>query len=165
MRRADEIFAVNMKRLALLLLPTFWRKPLMGGIIYAGVSPLGRQLGELREFRKETGYRLEHSGQVCRLRGVLNDEFDAEGRGIRVLDGGDGGGGLIVRLRGGGGSLAVGEREGGLRLGRRGFGGVGGVGFVVSVPDGLRGVVDESRLRGLVNELRLAGMRWELIYE
>ena len=106
MRIEERIYNVNVRRLALLVLPTWLRRPLAGALIYAGVCPLGRLLGELRSYRRETGYRLSHNGQVCRLRGVLNDEFDPERRRIVIEDGGPEGGGesptVWLRERGGG---------------------------------------------------------------
>ena len=36
----SKLYDVNFKRLALLLLPTFWRRPLFAAMAYAAVSPL-----------------------------------------------------------------------------------------------------------------------------
>jgi len=74
--KADRTYNVNIKRLALLTLPTWLLRPLSGALIYAGVSPLGRLLQELRAYRSATSYRLRHNGQVCKLCGALNDEFE-----------------------------------------------------------------------------------------
>ena len=52
--RSDNIYNVNIKRLALLTLPTWLRRPLVGALLYAAVAPLSRLLVELRTFRKET---------------------------------------------------------------------------------------------------------------
>lgn len=82
----DRLYNVNIKRLALLTLPTWLRRPLSGALLYAGVAPLGRMLQELRAYRRATEYRLSHNGQVCKLRGVLNDEFDSEQRRIKIED-------------------------------------------------------------------------------
>lgn len=69
-------YEVNIKRFALLLLPTFWRKPLLATLAYAMVSPLGYLHTRFVLFRRDTVYRLTHNGQVCYLRAVLNDQFD-----------------------------------------------------------------------------------------
>ena len=45
MSKADRTYDVNMKRLALLALPTWLRCPVAGALMYAGVSPLGRKIG------------------------------------------------------------------------------------------------------------------------
>lgn len=68
-------YEVNIKRFALLLLPTFWRKPLLATLAYAMVSPLGYLHTRFVLFRRDTVYRLTHNGQVCYLRAVLNDQF------------------------------------------------------------------------------------------
>lgn len=39
MSKADRTYDVNMKRLALLALPTWLRCPVAGALMYAGVSP------------------------------------------------------------------------------------------------------------------------------
>lgn len=167
MNRPDEIFAVNMKRLALLLLPTFWRRPLIGGLIYAGVTPLGRQLGELRNYRKETGYRLNHSGQVCKLRGVLNDEFDPELRRIRIENSESTGGnsGELVWQRSKERWLMIPRRgEGAAVVHREGFAGTGGYDFWISVPAELMNTETETRLRALTDIYKLASKRYAINY-
>lgn len=165
--KADRTYNVNIKRLALLTLPTWLRRPLVGALIYAGVSPLGRLLQELRAFRSATGYRLEHSGQVCKLRGVLNDEFDPELRRIRIEDGDslDGGEGAAVWMREMGRWAMVPRRgTGAVRVHREGFGGTGGYDFWVMVPDELRTTATETRLRAMVYMYKLAGKRFAIIY-
>lgn len=86
MSRVDRIYDINIKRLALLTLPTWLRKPIVGALIYTGVTPIARMLQVLRSFRQDTTYRLSHNGQVCKLRCVLNDEFDFEQRRIQIED-------------------------------------------------------------------------------
>lgn len=159
------MFNVNMKRLALLTLPTWLRRPLAGALIYAGVSPLGRVLHELRVYRSRTRYRLCHNGQVCKLRGVLNDEFDPEHRRIAVEEPEDDGGLGLAWVRDEGRSLIVGNRgtPGAAVVCRRGLGGTGGYDFWVSVPEGLRG--SEGRLRAMVNMYKLAGKRFAISYK
>lgn len=166
--RADRTYNVNMKRLALLALPTWLRRPLVGALIYAGISPLGRLLQELRAFRSATGYRLEHNGQVCKLRGVLNDEFDPELRRIRIEDGDSLDGtseGAAVWQREMGRWVMVPRRGAGyVRVHREGFGGTGGYDFWVMVPDELQTAATETRLQAMVNMYKLAGKRFAIIY-
>lgn len=69
-------YDVNFKRLALLLLPTFWRRPLFAAMAYAAVSPLQYLHTRFILWKRESDYRLEHNGQVCYLRALLNDKFD-----------------------------------------------------------------------------------------
>lgn len=166
MNSAEGIYRVNVRRLALLTLPRWLRRPLAGALLYAGVSPLGRLVGELRRLRRETGYRLGHNGQVCKLRGVLNDVFDGEERRITVTDAVSGSGGdrsvvwqretgrwVMLPLGGAGAAL----------IHREGLGGTGDVDFVVNVPGCLS--VDETRVRAVVNMYKLAGKRFAINYK
>ena len=165
--KSDRIYEVNMKRLALLTLPTWLRRPLVGALIYAGVSPLGRLLHELRTYRDATGYRLRHNGQVCKLRGALNDAFDPERR-IKVEDAeGSGAGGALVYERSEGRPLLPGRRDNGRAelINGRGYGGASGYDFLVTVPLSLQGKIDESRLRATVDGYKLASKRWTARYE
>lgn len=166
--RTDSTYNVNIKRLALLALPTWLRRPLCGAMIYAGVSPLGRLLQELRTFRWTTHYRLSHNGQVCKLRGVLNDEFDPELRRIAIED-----------------SESTGEREtstiwcreterwvmlprrgtGAVNIHREGFGGTNNYDFWVTVPGEIMTAEKETRLRAIVNMYKLAGKRYAVNYK
>lgn len=164
--KADRIYDVNIKRLALLTLPTWLRKPLSGALIYAGVIPLVRLLGELRSFRKSTNYRLRHNGQVCKLRGVLNDLFDPELRRISLTDSEDGASTEIWRVchRGVGQWAIVPLRGmGAISIHREGFGGTSGYDFWVNLPEDLKG--SEIRLRAVVNMYKLAGKRFAINYK
>ena len=58
----------------------------MASLTYAAVTPLNYIHTRFLEFRKDAAYRLNHNGQVCYLRAVLNDTFDPELRRITVTD-------------------------------------------------------------------------------
>lgn len=159
---------MNMKRLALLTLPTWLRRPLCGALIYAGVTPLGRLVGDLRAFRRSTHYRLMHNGQVCKLRGALNDGFDAKLRRIKIEDGESAESGEAARvwLRETGRWVMVPRRgEGAMTIHREGFGGTGGYDFWVTVPEELRTAETETRLRAMVNMYKLAAKRYAVNYK
>ena len=79
-------YDVNFKRLALLLLPTFWRRPLFAAMAYAAVSPLQYLHTRFILWKRESDYRLEHNGQVCYLRALLNDKFDPIDRRITITE-------------------------------------------------------------------------------
>lgn len=165
MRLEDRVYRVNVRRLALLALPTWLRRPVVGALVYAGVSPLGRLLQELRAFRGATSYRLGHNGQVCKLRGALNDLFDPVMRRIVVEDAvaDESRYPTSLWVREAGRWLSVRERAGGVTVvGGRGFAGSGGYDFVVVLPVDL--VVDECRLRAVVNVYKLASMRFAIVY-
>lgn len=168
MGRIDRVFDVNMRRLALMLLPTWWRRPLIGSLAFAAVSAQARVAAELKGFRNEKGYRLRHNGQVCKLRGVLNDEFDPELRRIRVEDGhADAATAETWRVwqraeerwamvpRRGAGALTV-RREG--------YAGTGGYDFWLSVPAELSGAETETRLRAVTDIYKLASKRYAINY-
>lgn len=166
MNMVGRIYDVNVKLLALMLLPLSWRRPLLGGLAYALVGPVGVLVGDLRRFRAECGVGLEHNGQVCRLRKVLNDLFDPENRRIRVLDA-DGMESDCWRIwertecRG----VVVGRRNEGsvVRLPRRGFVGTSWYDFIVELPMALMETVDKGRLGAVVDRFRLASRRWVLL--
>lgn len=168
MSKGNGIFNVNIKRLALLTLPSWLRRPLVGALIFAGVTPLGRLLQELRAYRNTTSYRLSHNGQVCKLRGVLNDEFDPELRRIAIEDPDsmesleastawqrEAGCWIMVPQRG----------TGAVSIHREGFSGTSGYDFWVTVPEELRTAETETRLRAVVNMYKLASKRYAINYK
>ena len=166
--RSDNIYNVNIKRLALLTLPTWLRRPLVSALLYAAVAPLGRLLEELRSFRKETNYRLGNSGQVCRLRGVLNDVFDPVQRRITIedTDSLSGSGTRTVWMRDQSRWIMLPRREdGSVRIYREGAGGMGGYDFWITVPQELNNRETETRLRAVVNMYKLASKRYALNYK
>lgn len=75
------MFEMDFKRLVALLLPMSLRRPLIFGVLRAGVSGVERVYREFMEGRKEHNFRLTHNGQVCYLRGVLNYYF---GPGFKI---------------------------------------------------------------------------------
>lgn len=168
MSKGNGIFNVNIKRLALLTLPTWLRRPLAGALIYAGVTPLGRLLQELRTYRNATRYRLNHNGQVCKLRGVLNDEFDPELRRIEIEDSDsmESGEASTAWQRETGRWVMVPQRRTGVvSIHREGFSGASGYDFWVTMPEELRDSETETRLRAIVNMYKLASKRYAINYK
>lgn len=154
-----------MRRLALLAMPTWLRRPLAGALVYAGIAPLGRLLSELRAYRSATSYRLRHNGQVCKLRGALNDELDPELRRITIedADGMESVEASTAWQREIGRWVTVPQRgNGAVSIHREGFGGTGGYDFWVLVPAELQRA--EPRLRAIVNMYKLAGKRYAINY-
>lgn len=165
MSRGKDIFTVNIKRLALLTLPSWLRRPLAGALIYAGVSPLGRLLQELRAYRSATSYRLRHNGQVCKLCGALNDEFDPGLRRIEIEDSDSVGNreAAAVWLRDMDRWVMVPRRgAGAVSIHREGFNGTSGYDFWVTVPEELWTAETETRLRAILNMYKLAGKRYAI---
>lgn len=78
------IFNINFSRLCINLLPTFLRQPVIYGILHAGAQVLEKSTYKaFTTARTEHNYQLNHNGQVCYLRAVLNDAF---GGGFDILD-------------------------------------------------------------------------------
>ncbi len=166
--KADRIYNVNVKRLALLTLPSWLRRPLVGALIYAGVSPLGRLLWDLRAYRSVTRYRLRHNGQVGKLRGVLNDEFDPELRRIDIEECDSMGSreaASMCRREVGRWVMVPRRGAGAVIIHREGFSGTSGYDFWVTVPEALHASLNEDRLRTIVDMYKLASKRYAITYK
>lgn len=75
------MFEIDFKRLIVLLLPSWLRRPLIFGLLRAGAVGVERVYGEFTNARAGHIFRLTHNGQVCYLRGVLNHYF---GNGFKI---------------------------------------------------------------------------------
>lgn len=163
-----SVYDVKIKRLALLLLPTFLRKPLMAAFAQSMVQGVNVVHGDFARWRDGRNYRLAHNGQVCHLRAVLNDTFDQVERRIRVEDEESGamqGSRVFVREAGRQVLLFRREENNPFVINRRGFGGASGLDFWVTVPRLLRGTIDETRLSAVADMYKLAGKRWTINYD
>lgn len=163
-----SFYDLKVKRLALLLLPTFYRRPLIAAFAQSVVQGVNQIYGDFMKWRQDEDYRLSHNGQVCYLRAALNDNFDPIERRILVEDEWSGSlQGQRVFCRETGRFIFAPMRS--VRtpfiLNRRGFGGVSGEDFWVTVPRALRGVLNEARLDAVVNTYKLASKRWTINYE
>ena len=72
------LFKIDLNRLVLQLLPTFYRQPLIFGIMRAALGRLNDVYQSFTNARTAHLYRLSHNGQVCYLRAVLNDHFKSQ---------------------------------------------------------------------------------------
>ncbi len=81
----NNIYRIIFARLAVMLLPTMLRKPVISAYLRAAFSQFD-YIG-FAAYRRQTNYRLTHNGQVCYLRAVLNDMFDTQLRRIEIGDG------------------------------------------------------------------------------
>ncbi len=170
MSSSDNIYRVNMRRLALLTLPTWLRRPVAGALIYAGVRPLNRLVRELWGFRQETAYRLGHNGQVCKLRAALNDIFDPRLRRITIEDwqgeaSGTGDSGVVWQRETAREVKIFRRGQGVFRLRREGYSELRGYDFWVGVPDELNNRATETRLRAVINMYKPAGKRYAISYK
>ena len=80
-------YNIDYNKLAVLLLPTFLRKPKIIGFIIALVTPIKWLHNEWLIKRDFDWYRLQNTGQVCKLRKVLNDRLDPGLRRIYIKEG------------------------------------------------------------------------------
>ena len=122
-------------------------------------------LQELRAYRSATSYRLRHNGQVCKLCGALNDEFDPGLRRIEIEDSDSVGNreAAAVWLRDMDRWVMVPRRgAGAVSIHREGFNGTSGYDFWVTVPEELWTAETETRLRAILNMYKLAGKRYAI---
>lgn len=68
-------------------IPTMLRKPSLAAFAQLLLKPLNSLYYKWYNWRIDNIYKLEHTGQVCSLRGSLNDKFDPIERRIRIGDG------------------------------------------------------------------------------
>lgn len=80
-------YNLNINRLTELLTPTFLRKERFLAWLRILNFPLIKVLDDFNFNRNENLYHLANNGQVCYLRKVLNDRFDASQRRIKIADG------------------------------------------------------------------------------
>lgn len=81
------LFDINWDKLVLYLLPTFLRKPFLLGYTRALLSPMESLYYKWYNWRIDNIYKLEHTNQICYLRGSLNDKFDPVERRIYIGNG------------------------------------------------------------------------------
>lgn len=158
-------YRLNIRRLGLLLLPPIYRRPLICGLLSSLLRGLASVQGTFLGIVSSSEYRMSYSGQVCKLRGLLNDVFDPDGRRIAITESEMNDAGQIVYEREMEVWAMLSERSGGgaLRVSRRGYGGSGGYDFWIDIPEGL--IIDESRLRAITDNYKLAGKRYAINYK
>lgn len=82
----SRIYNLNIKKLTILITPTFLRKERFLEWVHSLISPLEFLYDEFLKHRAEDIYKLEHTAQVISLEKVLNDRFDISQRRIRIGD-------------------------------------------------------------------------------
>ena len=81
-----RIFELNLRRLVILLLPTFLRKARLVAWLQILIAPLEHLQYSFNQKRNSDLVTLTHNGQKCYLRKILNDSFDQTLRRIRIED-------------------------------------------------------------------------------
>ena len=159
--------AFDVAEIALGLLPTSLRRPVLFAIVRSALSVLQAQHDRLDTSHNGepwgTLYRLRHTGQVCSLESLLNDRFDPEERRITINRDTAGGGspyiysdsetrlqGWLVRWLG---TMPLGETQSTGRSDGE---------FVVRVPSELR--EQEAGLRASLDDMKVAGTRYAILY-
>lgn len=160
-----SLYDLKIKRLALLLLPTFYRKPLIAAFAQSMVQGVNIVYGNFMRWRQDKQYRLSHNGQVCYLRAVLNDQFDPIERRITITDGTANMDLLTLYCRDMDMAALVPSRgsNNSMTLYRRGSG-ENGYDFWVNIPVALYDTVDTERLRAIVDAYKLASKRFSINY-
>lgn len=80
-------YSVDFDKFSKLMLPVDLRKQRFMAYLSALISPLVDLQYTWSQFRKSNLYKIEHTGQICYLRGSLNDSFDPIERRIYITDG------------------------------------------------------------------------------
>lgn len=75
-----NVFALDQIQIAL-------RKPSVSALAQIVLKPLNSLYYKWYNWRIDNIYKLEHTGQICYLRGSLNDKFDPVERRIYIGDG------------------------------------------------------------------------------
>ncbi len=80
-------YKIDYDKLAILLLPTFLRTPKLVAFVQCILSEIDKIHYRWLQERDKQFYKLEHTGQVCKLRKVLNDRCDSVLRRITIDEG------------------------------------------------------------------------------
>ncbi len=80
----SQVYTVDWSILLRLLLPTRLRKPRMLAFLNAAVEPIRELYQSFLSFREASLYKVRFNSQIVYLEAVLNDQFDAVQRRIRI---------------------------------------------------------------------------------
>lgn len=80
-------YNIDFNKLAVLMIPSFLRKPILAAYLQSLLVPLETLHAEWLQKRSDDWYALNHTGQVYSLRNVLNDKLDEGSRRISISDG------------------------------------------------------------------------------
>lgn len=155
---------VDFRKLALLLLPTALRKKGIIALTSSLIQGVRVLQSDYQVFCEQTESTLKYNGQVCYLRGLLNDTFDSDDRRISVSDAAEHDPLLIYTRKFGKQCILAHQRNGNaVILNLRGYQGLSEYSFLVNVPWDL--IIYADRLTAMVNSYKLAGMKWKINYQ
>ena len=155
-----NIYDVDVKRLLTLLLPRKWRKAGLLALAGALTEPIAVMPAELREYKAKQEYRMRYNGQVCRLRGLLNDEFDKDERRIEITN--------VTSNIADGYKFVYSRKEGKYevkmpsKIKMRNSPQYEDRDFEVNIPIELKG--KDLQIKALINEYKLASKRYKINY-
>lgn len=151
-------YNLNINRLTELLTPTFLRKEKFLAWLRVLHFPLIKVLDDFNFSRNENLYNLANNGQVCYLRGVLNDRFDRTQRRIKIAEGNRYKREYIYTL---------GEQKprylGKMYLRQNTDYADTGVDFIVLIPNNLQ--YNEYEMKALIDFYKLASKRYKIEFE
>jgi hypothetical protein len=154
------MYKIDYTRLVLWLIPAYLRKPVLTTYLNVLVSLVKTMYYDFLTSRQKNIYALEHNGQVCYMRAVLNDEFDSSLRRIRITDGN-----RYARTY----IYTAGENKpyhlGTFRIRPSTDYADTGVDFIVKIPADLKNIISIHRIHSLINYYRLASKRYDIHYE
>ena len=81
-----KLLAIDFKKLADMVLPTFLRPDINVLFIKTFMPAITNLQDRFFTVREANLYRLNHNGQVCYLRKVLNDAFSSRNKDFIILD-------------------------------------------------------------------------------
>lgn len=81
-----NIYTLDVKKLALQLLPVKLRQPRLIALLNALISPIENLYARFINYKKSIEYELTITGQVCYLQKLMNDFFDYSNRRIVIED-------------------------------------------------------------------------------
>jgi hypothetical protein len=125
------------------------------------VQPVASVKSAFDDYRTATNYRLNHNGQVCYLRAVLNDYFDPILRRITINDAENNKEAMIIYLREIETKI-IPKRPGALILNKRGYSGVNSYDFTINVPFEIS--EQNNRIIAITNIYKLVSKRYSIKY-
>ncbi len=153
-----RIFELNLRRLVILLLPTFLRKARLVAWLQILIAPLEQLQYSFNQKRNSDLVTLTHNGQKCYLRKILNDTFDQGLRRIRIEDMTHFNA-VYIYTSAENQPVYLEEKY----LYTSGEMQVSGVNFSVRIPNTLR--AREVEIKALIEAYKIASKRYIIIYE
>ncbi|WP_286803329.1 MULTISPECIES: hypothetical protein [Sphingobacterium] len=154
-----KVYDVDLKKLVVMLLPSFMRTEKLIAFIWCLIVGIRTVHFKLLALWYDTDKEMEVTPQVFSLRKLLNDYFDSVNRTIRIEDAKVGGRSYIFSI----------TEQRPLFLGERAIYTAdelrSGTGFVVIVPEALNNTAETARLKAMINKYKLAGTKYIIRYE